>query len=359
MNDTRTKRCYAHDYHEPCIYLVTVTVEGRRPLLGEVVGDASKAWIRLSDEGRAVWREIEAIPQRYPQVKVLQHQIMPDHVHLVLRVMERLPERLPLGNVVASWKAACSKATAALRDLKAAPPDNPSHLRDPKAVPHDNPTPYGMPGTPGLSGGEVLWPPQGLGHLREQAPPKCPPLFSKGFNDSILTGQGQLNHMMAYVRDNPRRLLIKRQHSAFFAIRRGLAIAGMSFDAVGNLDLLRRPLLAVHCRRRWSDEERRTYHDHCLQAAEGGAVLVGAFISPAEHAIAQAIRDKGLPFIHLVENGFNDLYKPVGEAFYATAEGRLLQLAPWPYHNDSRTITREQCLELNQMAEQITNIQTR
>jgi hypothetical protein len=52
-----------------------------------------------------------------------------------------------------------------------------------------------------------------------------------------------------------------------------------------------------------------------------------------------------------MENGFTELYKPVGRAFYSCAGGRLLQLAPWPYHNDSRAINRNQCMELNRMAE--------
>lgn len=341
MGETRLKRCYNHDYHEPCIYLVTVTTVDREPLLGQVEGDAVKDRIKLSTIGKAVWREIEGLPKRYPQVKVMQHQIMPDHVHMVLHVTERLPEKLPLGNVVASWKAACSKAVATIRDL------NPNDM---KAATHDNLAATGdHPNTGGLSGEATF---RSLQDLTTQARP-CPSLFAKGFNDSILTGKGQLNHMMAYVRDNPRRLLIKRQHRGFFTIHRGISVIGMGFDAVGNLALLQHPLMAVHCRRRWTEAEQQVYHDRCLQAAQAGTVLVGAFISKPEQAIARDVREMKLPIIHLVENGFKDLYKPVGEAFYATTEGRLLQLAPWPYHNDSHPITREQCMKLNQMAEQI------
>ncbi len=327
--NTKLKRSNWHDYHEPCIYLVTVTTVDREPLLGQVEGDTVKARIRLNPIGWEVWKEIEKIPKRYPQVKVMQHQIMPDHVHLVLRVTERLPEKLPLGNVVAAWKQACGKAADSLRDLKAATHNNPSADR--------------------LSCGAAFRSPEDRSYR---------PLFTKGFNDSILTSQGQLNHMMAYVRDNPRRLLIKRQHNAFFAIHRGINLAGFSFDAVGNLALLQRPLIAVHCRRRWTEAEQQTYHDLCLQAADGGTVLVGATISKAEQVIAHAVRERHLPLILLVENGFNDLYKPVGEAFYATAEGRLLQLAPWPYHNENHPITRKQCMELNQMAETIVSYST-
>lgn len=340
MENTRLKRSNWHDYHEPCIYLITVTTVDREPLLGQVEGDAIKARIRLSAIGWAVWKEIEAIPKRYTQVRVMQHQIMPDHVHLVLRVTERMPEALPLGNVVAALKAGCSKAAAPLRnslcDLKAAAHNNPK-----RTAPAHN-----APSVDGVSHEAAF---------RSPCPQvsKCPPLFAKGFNDSILTGQGQLNHMMAYVRDNPRRLLIKRQHSAFFTIHRGFLLLGMGFDAVGNLALLHHPLMAVHCRRRWTEAEQQAFHRRCLHAAQAGTVLIGAFISKPEQAIARAVQKLKLPLIHLVENGFNDLYKPFGEAFFVTAEGRLLQLAPWPYHNDSRPITREQCMELNRMAETI------
>jgi hypothetical protein len=34
------RRRVEHDYEQRCVYLVTMTVEGRRPLLGRLVGDA-------------------------------------------------------------------------------------------------------------------------------------------------------------------------------------------------------------------------------------------------------------------------------------------------------------------------------
>lgn len=339
MDSEKTKRSHWHDYHEKCIYLITVTVKDRKPLLGVVLGDANKAWISLSQEGRAVWREIEVLPKRYPQVRVLQHQIMPDHVHLVLYVTERLPEGLPLGNIVASWKVACSKACTALSGQT---------ICDLKAATHNDPT---LPTytTSDLPDNAVLW----LSSEAAFRPPttSTPPLFERGYNDSILTGRGQLQHIMAYVRDNPRRLLIKQQCRQYFVIHRSIAVAGMPFDAIGNLDLLRYPLLAVHCRRRWTEQETAEYTDYCRTVSAGGTVLVGAFISKAEQAIAHQAHKEQRPLIHLMENGFPELYKPVGRAFYSCADGRLLQLAPWPYHNDSQSISRSQCMELNRMAE--------
>lgn len=342
MDSERTKRSHWHDYHEKCIYLITVTVKDRKPLLGVVKGDVNKAWISLSQEGKAVWSGIESLPKRYPQVRVLQHQIMPDHVHLVLYVTERLPEGLPLGNIIASWKAACSKTCAAL---------NSQPIRDLKAATHNDPPHPLYTATRSFPGDAVL----GLSSEAAFRSPttSTPSLFERGYNDSILTGQGQLQHIMAYVRDNPRRLLIKQQCRQYFVIHRSINVAGMSFDAIGNLDLLRRPLLAVHCRRRWTEQETAAYTDYCRTASAGGSVLVGAFISKAEQTIAHQAHIEQRPLIHLMENGFPELYKPVGRAFYSCAEGRLLQLAPWPYHNDSRVINRSQCMELNRMAEAI------
>lgn len=321
---------------------MTVSIKDRRPRLGSVAGGTNKAWISLSQEGRAVWSEIESLPKRYPQVRVLQHQIMPDHVHLVLYVTERLPEGLPLVNIIASQKAACSKACVAL---------NSQPIRDLKTATHNDPTHPLYSAADNLPGNAVL----GLSSEAAFRSPttSTPPLFERGYNDSILTGRGQLHHIMAYVRDNPRRLLIKQRCRQYFVIHRSIALAGMSFDAIGNLDLLRRPLLAVHCRRRWTEQETAAYIEYCHTASAGGTVLVGAFISKAEQAIAHQAHEEHRPLIHLVENGFSVLYKPVGRAFYSCAGGRLLQLAPWPYHNGTRAINRSQCMELNRMAEAI------
>lgn len=80
-----------------------------------------------------------------------------------------------------------------------------------------------------------------------------------------------------------------------------------------------------------------------------------AFISKNEKDVLHGAQETKRPVIHLQENGFADLYKPVGNDFYACAEGRLLQLAPWSYHNDSHPISREQCNAMNLMAETIAN----
>jgi hypothetical protein len=105
-------------------------------------------------------------------------------------------------------------------------------------------------------------------------------------------------------------------------------------------------------------------HDYCapsfyielLYAAEHGAVLVSPCISPGEKEIARAALEAGRPLIVLLENGFAPLYKHAGRYFEACASGRLLMVAPFPYHRQKCTITREQCLTLNAWAQTIAKI---
>ena len=343
-NNTQTLRCYVHDYCEPCIYMLTVTVEGRKPLLGRLEGDAQTSHVELSPLGVEVRHELYALCDRYPQLRLLQYQIMPDHVHVIIHVTERIPK--PLGSLFSSWKIACGQAYGKLAGASA-------------RTQNEATEPAKINGASAEAQHEVTGPRGGYVEITRASSgatalaPRYIRLFSKGYNDRILRGHEQLQHMIAYVRDNPRRLIIKRAQSPYFTLHHGINIAGYTLDAIGNLALLRAPMLAVHCRRHWTATEQQDYHDRCLLAAQAGTILIGAFISKTEQSIAHDAQEQHLPLIHIMEKGFNNLYKPVGKSFYATAEGRLLQLAPWPYHSDSHPVYREQCNAMNIIAETI------
>lgn len=84
-----------------------------------------------------------------------------------------------------------------------------------------------------------------------QTGPKNKPyglLFAHGFNDRLLLRDGQLEHWKHYLQDNPRRLLMKREHPDLFRVQRGLVAAGQQFSAIGNRFLLDRPVIRYHCR---------------------------------------------------------------------------------------------------------------
>lgn len=311
------------------IYLLTCMVADRRPLLGTLSWDGQKACICRTWLGNEVVEKFLELPARFPQMQCLAFQVMPDHFHGVLYVKEELPVSIRM--VVRGFRQGCSK----------------------KYREYLGNTIAGQ------------WTKRGVAasvHASSSVEPQfnCGTMPGTLFTDyhlRSLAHKGQLRAMIAYVHDNPRRMAAKRANADRFRVRRGVSVEGMTFDAVGNMHLLERPLWAVHCRRVWSEEETRTYQNRCILAARKGAVLVGAFISKTEKAVLDEARKEQLPIIHLMQNGFLEVYKPYGKDFDACAAGLLLQLAPWPFVSERKTITREQCQRLNLMAEKIASKQ--
>ena len=126
------------------------------------------------------------------------------------------------------------------------------------------------------------------------------------------------------------------------------------FSAIGNRFLLDRPvLLQVQCSRSLTEQQIEDTVAHFLALGRQGAVLVSPSISRGEKAVMRAAFDEGLPIIILQENGFTDLAKPGGQRMEACARGQLLLLAPWEHHNEKLTISRSQCLSLNDLARMI------
>ena len=284
-----------HDYQSPCIYMITIAVRGRRPLLGAVHGpDDShpQPWFNPSPFGEriaACWREI---PQFYPQVRLLALQLMPDHLHGIIHVTKTLPRHL--GHVINGFKVSCNRVA---RELSLSP------------------------------------------------------LWEEGYNDRILQGKGQLNAMFRYLEDNPRRLWTKRNNPEFFTTQQDIKIGDQSVAVMGNRFLLDSPnKVVVKCSRRMTELEIEHTVARFMMVAQRGGVLVSPRISPGEKAVMDMVQAAGFPFVQLLENGFSPMWKPGGEMFDACASGQVLLVAPWPYHSDRHTITRDQCNRLNDLA---------
>ena len=363
------------DYRQPCIYQITLVLANRdSKALGRLVmhsGSAESAKIELSQVGNAVLREWQSIGDHHPEVKPLFMQVMPDHVHGILRVLK--PMAKPLGNVIGGFKAGSSKAAIG-------------------------------------SGG--LWAP--------------------GFQDSILFRDGQLEAMFEYLRDNPRRLAIKKLMPDLFRVRREVgvnlmlphqaqhhstwlvgaaapcavrgaeapcAVRGAEaprstpgaetprspayFSAIGNMHLLDAPnIIQVQCSRSYFSYKRRPkpgggrkiavdeskspipeiitpqfeeMRDQHIAAAKRGAVLISPAISDGEREIARLAHEAGARVIVLKNMGFSPLYKPGGKLFDKTANGKLLLLAPiaWQYSSQDKPMTRQDACVLNRLAQLI------
>ena len=179
-------------------------------------------------------------------------------------------------------------------------------------------------------------------------------LFSRNYNDHILEGPDELERWFNYLEDNPRRLAVKRQHPEYFTIVRQRNIGEWSCQMVGNQSLLAYPKkAAVVVHHAWSEEEYEEKRRKWYALGEKGGVLISAAIATREKEVMREAMNRGYRLIVLRENGFPPLYKPAGESFDACSNGTLLQISPWEYHMNRRTISREQCLQLNRLAELI------
>lgn len=295
------RRRVGHDYQSRCIYMITLTVKARRPLLGHITGDGATqpALMHLCPMGQAVSDAVPKITHHCPAIEILAHQVMPDHVHIIIFVHERIPQHL--SHVISGFKGGCN---ILCREL-------------------------GLDTT-------TLW--------------------EEGFNDRILDHNVKLQNLINYVHNNPQRYAIKRANPDLFRVKRNVQVGCYTFAALGNIFLLDAPLLLqVQCSRSITDNEIAYRTDQYLQQCENGAVLVSPRISHGEKQIMNAAFERGFPTIILRENGFSQYSKPGGKYFDACAQGRLLLLTPWEHHNRDITPTRDQFLALNHMAQTICN----
>ena len=370
-----------HNYRHKGTYMLTIAVEGRLPLLGklkmepssqESSADGISASVELTPLGKVIRdEEVQKISACFKMVEVWKLCIMPDHIHMILRVTEDLPEGKHLGQIVAGFKGGCSRAWWRLSEIPAA--DAPGREATAADAPGREAIAADAPGREAIAadapGREAIAADAtGRGASLAAALPattlpaafaplpaasaagKKPSLFESGYNDQILLNDGQLDNWKHYLDDNPRRLAIKRLHPDYFTVTHHADIAEWHCQIVGNRFLLGIPdKVAVIVHRGYSDAEFADYKQKWLACGEAGGVLVSASIATREKEVMREAMNRGYRLILVRENGFPPMYKPAGESFDACSDGRLLQVSPWPYHMERRTISREQCLILNRL----------
>lgn len=369
-----------HDYTERRMYMITLEVEGRKPLFGHLVGNPfaergseDEPRIELTPLGKAVQSEWMGIHGYFPQIEVKAVQMMPDHMHGILFVQAPLP--VHLGQVISGFKAGCRKAQKALEIMAAAEPQptakeingapkeataketseapkevaskETSEARK-KALTNNLPPSPQVTAQPSPSSSPVAHP-----FPAPSSPASHPyrPLFAKGYNDLILRSYEELPVWQNYLRDNPRRLMMKRLRPEWLRPFFGFRIGSQVYSGIGNRELLTAcKRTAVRVSRRLTDSEIEAEVVRYLTMAKEGTVLVSPAISPGEKRVMRTVFDAGLPTIVILENGFTPLSKPQGEQFYACAKGQLLMLSPWDHHNEKKKLTAEQCRQMNLMA---------
>lgn len=283
-------RSYTHDYHSRCIYHITLKKAPGAPRFGELCGELPNVGIARNQLGSIIEKRLRQLPRIEPAIRLLQYCIMPDHVHLLVFITQ--PTSLHLGNYIGKLKVLIHQDYRSLT---------------------------------------------GTGQT----------IFDNDFYDCILHPGRSLDTIYRYVRDNPRRLAVRRAHPDFFRSMDALKIAGNTYQAYGNVQLFEHPFkeqVVVH--RADPPDVRKQKREIWLYTAANGGVLVSPFISPAEKEIRAAAEAAGGRIILITNEPMGEDYKPSGHDFDMCEAGRMLIISA----GISGELSRQTCVAMNSMA---------
>lgn len=325
---TRHHRENLWDSKGRAIYHITLATEERQLVFGTLTGNSEdEAFVVYSRLGDYVDKTFRGLPDFYAQkgakLRVLAVRVMPDHLHGVLQVLEPMPKSI--GEVVRSFKSACTSWYK--RECLSS----------------------------GKNAREVHKQAKGVQEQMEERLVQFSCIFAKygsiwermpaGYHERILHCEGQLGCMIRYVKDNPRRLWLKRHNPDLFKLHNDLwwtftDEAGRShswrFRALGNMFLLDYPLRQhIQCSRSIAVEELEQRYQVWLGNAQQGVVSITSAISEGERTVSKRLREAKMPLVVVLKDGFPPMgtpqeryFKPGGAYFDACAAGRLLLIEP-------------------------------
>ena len=317
------RRSLTWDYRGRGGYLVTLKVDDPQSralgALEATDGPGTCPSVVPSDLGRRVAALLWQLGDEVPEFDVLDVQLMPNHVHGVVRVNRRLPH--PIGVYLRRWRVA---AAWAARER-------------------------GVP----------VW--MGDEHGRS--------LAAAGLSVCILDGAVAEARALAYMRANPQRAWERVREPGLYSAAREIAVPlalgdrdGFArFCAVGDVHLLDRPhVLQVQCARSdfvWTALERSVstvaFEIQCtrlLAAAAQGAVLVSPCLTPGEQEIARRALLAGASVVLLQAGGSPLSGLDTVDLSAACADGRLLQLVPSGWTARTRPLAKGDACVLARLA---------
>lgn len=302
-------RCPGHDYRSRCIYHIVLNKADGFPDFSEVVGiPDNHQWppkTALSDAGQIIFEAISNIKSNFPHTSILRRCIMPDHVHFAIFIKEKTD--IHLGKIITTLKKECSNRYEERGNV------------------------------PGVR------------------------FFIPDYHDTFLTGKDQLQKMLAYISDNPRRYLVRKSNPGWFRQFIIISPDGKSrYEAYGNWDLLSEfQKVAVKISRKYSDSELKSWKKLWHTTILNDGVLVSPFINPNEKKVRDWAMDNGGSLIYLTCKPFPERFKPQGKMFDLCAEGRLLIVRIPPneqeaeYIRDNDRPCYAHCQRMNDIAKEI------
>ena len=282
-----------HDYRRPAVYHITLRKAPGVSDFSIITGRPESCYLHHNPVGVAIEKSIRTMRTINPAVQPYQYKIMPDHVHILLKVLEAMKD--PVGIDIAKMK---------IRAL---------HSAREKGFRFDS-------------------------------------LFEPDFYDRILRPWHTLDSVYQYIRQNPYRLQVRKYNPDFFRrLNFVFNYGGIIWQAYGNLQLLENPFKEpVICHRADAGSSKEAaLIQNWLHTVSNGGVLVSQFISKKEKEVRKMADEANGKVILIVNEPFGKIYKPGGRNFELCEQGRLLILAP----TQSLPSIKPTFLFLNGMAE--------
>lgn len=263
-------RSRINDYSRKGLYHITIKVADRSSqVLGVVegnpnvpIGHEGAAYVRLTALGAMVKQELlHSISAHYPMIRVDAFVVMPEHLHFILDIRERIVSangrETHLGQVIAGFKKGCNRrywemmeagmngnsqaagitrlsgmkgeeeraeadGTRGEKERAEAGESRLSGLRGDRSGRND-------------SGGDVVSP-SAVSPQRSRPPSRGTtgrqPLFSYGYVDVMPLEEGQLQLQRDYIRQNPRSRLLRTSNRAWLQPHRGGINTALSIKAL-------------------------------------------------------------------------------------------------------------------------------
>ena len=286
------KRLTGFDYSRPMFYMVTIKCRAGVQKLSEIVAPGK---CQMNAITRAIVNCIRNFHLGCEAIAPIEcFSIMPDHIHLLIRMVDRNKTLRAIDGGSASCGGGGSRRILRLEAI----------------------VDLLMQALEGRY--------REVTGLREQ-------VFEAGWHDWIVAARGQLAAFTRYIRENPRRTFLRVENRRYFTSVQSVSFAGREWFAYGNTALLELPVIEpFRCSRKWAKDgaEWREAVGRAERIGPGGAGC-GTFMSPCEKDCGNAIYQAGGALIVLSPEGFASRWHPPRNKETLCAKGRMLFLSLW------------------------------
>lgn len=260
--------------------------------------------VAYSPLGLLIFRLLKNLRTINSSILIRQYKIMPDHLHILLEIKEKLAE--PLGHYIAIFKRRVTLAAQQARVL----------------------------------------------------PPEITGVFETGFNDQFLRSNRSLDAFYVYIRENPYRLWVRLTYPEFFRRINSKSLCGYDCSLYGNFQLLNNPAMeTVVIHRKDTPEELRKKKLLWKYIIDNAGVIVGAFVADGEKKVFDYASETSGKIILIQNKGLEKREKPHKKLFELCERGQLLIVSPkFGIEPSMKGITRQECLLMNGFAEKLSRL---